>query len=299
MKKLIFISYIIIILEIFQLQSQDFVKVPELKRPVMDLVGILKPEEIKNIERKILQLQKEKGSQIAVLIIETTKPEPIEEYSMRVVEKWKLGRKGIDDGVLFLIAYKDKKMRLEIGYGLEGVIPDAKAKEILEDYVKPYFKKGDFYKGIYTCIDVLIKLINNEPLPEPVRSNTVLIEKNNDFVGSIIFIFVASLFHIVSAFINFSVSKLKGFILTGLDIGLIFVLALVLPFWLAIFLAVFPIWFITLFSSGISGAKSKNSINSWGSSNSWSSSSSSWSGSSGGFSGGGGSFGGGGASSSW
>jgi len=148
-----------------QLSAQNQTEIPELKRPVMDLVGILKPEEVSIIENKILNLQKEKGSQIAVLIIPSTGDLPIEDYSIRVAEKWKLGRKGVDDGVLFLIAYNDRKMRIEVGYGLEGAIPDAKAKQILDDFVRPHFKNKNFYKGIDTGVDLLIKLIKNEPLP--------------------------------------------------------------------------------------------------------------------------------------
>jgi uncharacterized protein len=195
LKKKIFLF--LLFLFSIQLSAQNQTEIPELKRPVMDLVGILKPEEVSIIENKILNLQKEKGSQIAVLIIPSTGDLPIEDYSIRVAEKWKLGRKGVDDGVLFLIAYNDRKMRIEVGYGLEGAIPDAKAKQILDDFVRPHFKNKNFYKGIDTGVDLLIKLIKNEPLPEPQQDQVT------PFIVGLIFMFVPLIFHFHCNIFNF------------------------------------------------------------------------------------------------
>lgn len=279
--------------------------IPELKKPVMDLVGILKPSEISSLENLILNLQKEKGSQIGVLIVESTLPYSIEEYSIKVAEQWKLGRKGVDDGVLFLIAIKDRKMRIEVGYGLEGAIPDAKAKQILDDYVKPYFKKGDYYNGIYSGIGMLEKLIRGESLPE--SENFQQKDKSFELIFQSVFAGIALIFHIIAILFNFIHSKVRGFISLYLDLSLIVLLSIFLPAYLAIFFSAFIIWFFAIFTAVIFNAKknkvwydssySGNSGNTdWGSSyNSYSNSS--WS--SNGFSGGGGSFGGGGASSSW
>jgi len=291
-----FLLVYILFISLTKLNAQNQIPIPELKRPVTDLVGVLSDSEIQIIEKKILDLEKEKGSQIAVLIIPTTGEESIEEYSMRVVEKWKLGRKGIDDGVLFLIATADRKMRIEVGYGLEGAIPDAKAKQILDDFVKPYFKQGNFYKGIDTGVDLLIKLIRNEPLPEPKNK----IDDSMNLAFGFVFALFALGFHFIALFLNFVHSKIRGIIILILDLILISFLALIIPIWLAIFLATFPIWFLTIIILIITRVKTVGSVSK--SSSSWSgwSSSSDWSsGSSGGFSGGGGSFGGGGSSSSW
>lgn len=278
--------------------------IPKLNRPVIDLVGILKPSEISSIENMILNLQKEKGSQIGVLIVKSTLPYSIEEYSIKVAEQWKLGRKGIDDGVLFLIAINDRKMRIEVGYGLEGAIPDAKAKQILDDYVKPYFRKGDYYNGIYSGIEMLEKLIRGESLPEPEKDQ-YLNDEAFDLVFQLFFIGISSIFHILAVFISFVQSKIKGFISLIVDLVLIVLLSIFLPIYLAIFFAAFPIWFFAIFTAAVFnmkkykgwyGSTSYSGNTGWSSSYD-SSSSSSWS--SGSFSGGGGSFGGGGSSSSW
>ena len=276
-----------------QLSAQNQTEIPELKRPVMDLVGILKPEEVSIIENKILNLQKEKGSQIAVLIIPSTGDLPIEDYSIRVAEKWKLGRKGIDDGVLFLIAYNDRKMRIEVGYGLEGAIPDAKAKQILDDFVRPHFKNKNFYKGIDTGVDLLIKLIKNEPLPEPQQDQVT------PFIVGLIFMFVPLIFHSIAIFLIFINSRILGAIIAILDLALNITLSNYIPIWLSVFLSVFPIWFlISLILIIFRFLKKGNYQTIQGTR--WSSSSTNWSSSrAGGFSGGGGSFGGGGSSSSW
>src|SRR6185369_6436209 len=94
-------------------------------------------------------------------------PETIDEYAVRVEEKWKLGRKGVDDGALLLIAKNDRKLRIEVGYGLEGVLNDATAKRIIADDITPLFKQGDFYGGITAGVDRMIKVIDGEPLPPP------------------------------------------------------------------------------------------------------------------------------------
>lgn len=278
--------------------------IPKLNRPVIDLVGILKPSEISSIENMILNLQKEKGSQIGVLIVESTLPYSIEEYSIKVAEQWKLGRKGIDDGVLFLIAINDRKMRIEVGYGLEGAIPDAKAKQILDDYVKPYFRKGDYYNGIYSGIEMLEKLIRGESLPEPEKDQ-YLNDEAFDLVFQLFFIGISSIFHILAVFISFVQSKIKGFISLIVDLVLIVLLSLFLPIYLAIFFAAFPIWFFAIFTAAVFNMKKYKGwygSTSYSGNTGWSSSydssfSSSWSSDS--FSGGGGSFGGGGSSSSW
>ena len=152
------------------LQAQSPVAVPPLTGLVIDQTGTLSPSEQSALETRLTALQKRKGSQIAVLLVPTTSPEAIEQYSLRVVEAWKLGRKGVDDGVLVLVAKDDRAVRIEVGYGLEGAIPDAIGKRVIDDYIVPRFRAGDYPGGISAGVDRLIGLVDGEALPEPQAS---------------------------------------------------------------------------------------------------------------------------------
>jgi uncharacterized protein len=143
------------------------VAVPPLKTRVTDLTGTLTAAQRQALEDKLAAFETAKGSQIAVLIVPTTEPESIEQYALRVAEQWQLGRKGVDDGALLLVAKNDRKLRIEVGYGLEGVIPDAGAKRIVSDVITPYFRQGNFYGGIDAGVDRMIRVIEGEPLPPP------------------------------------------------------------------------------------------------------------------------------------
>ena len=145
------------------------VAVPELKARVTDQTGTLTAEQRAALEQRLAAFEQRKGSQVAVLLVPTTAPETIEQYSIRVAEAWKLGRKGVDDGVLLLVAKDDRAMRIEVGYGLEGAVPDAIAKRIIEETLKPHFREGDFYGGINAGTDQLIHVIDGEPLPPPAK----------------------------------------------------------------------------------------------------------------------------------
>ncbi len=103
-------------------------------------------------------------------MVPTTQPEAIEQYSIRVVEKWKLGRKGADDGALLIIAKDDRTMRIEVGYGLEGVLTDAMSKRIISDDIVPNFRQGDFYGGVTVGVERIMAVINGEQLPPPKRA---------------------------------------------------------------------------------------------------------------------------------
>ncbi len=119
-----------------------------------------------------------KGSQIAVLMLPTTQPETIDQFGIRVVEAWKLGRKGVDDGVLLLVAKDDRKLRIEVGYGLEGALNDATAKRIVAEIIAPYFKRGEFYAGIDAGVSAIIKVIDGEPLPPPAQRTSASIRQH-------------------------------------------------------------------------------------------------------------------------
>ncbi len=148
------------------------VAVPPLRARVTDLSNTLTPEQRQSLEQQLAAFDARHGSQIAVLIVPTTEPEAIEQYGIRVAENWKLGRKGIDDGVLFLVALADRALRFEVGYGLEGAIPDAVAKRVIAEIVVPYFKQGDYYGGIRAGVDRLIRIVEGEPLPPPAARDT-------------------------------------------------------------------------------------------------------------------------------
>jgi uncharacterized protein len=145
------------------------VPVPPLKARVTDLTGTLNARQKASIERELKAFEARKGSQIAVLIVPTTRPEAIEQYSIRVVDKWKLGRKNVDDGALLLIAKNDRALRIEVGYGLEGALPDAIANRIIDEIITPRFKRGDFYGGIQAGVQTMMKVVQSEPLPKPIR----------------------------------------------------------------------------------------------------------------------------------
>jgi uncharacterized protein len=147
--------------------AQELVAVPQLKAPVTDLTGTLAPDQVAALDAKLRAFTQSKGSQVAVLIVPTTQPEAIEQYSLRVAEAWKLGRKGVDDGALLLVALNDRKVRIEVGYGLEGALPDATANRIIDEVIVPAFRRGDIYDGIASGVDRMLRVIEGERLPEP------------------------------------------------------------------------------------------------------------------------------------
>ena len=147
------------------------VAIPALKARVTDLTATLSDAQRSALDSE-LQRDEEKGSQIAVLLVPTTQPEAIEQYSIRVVESWKLGKKGVDNGLLILVAKDDHKVRIEVGYGLEGVIPDAIAKRVIAETITPRFKQGDFAGGLSAGSRRLSGLIKSRPLTKPVEPAT-------------------------------------------------------------------------------------------------------------------------------
>jgi uncharacterized protein len=149
------------------LSAQGLVEVPSLSSPVTDLTGTLTPDQVAALEAKLRTFEAGKGSQVAVLVVQSTEPETVEQYALRVVEAWKLGREGVDDGALLLVALGDRRVRIEVGYGLEGALPDAIANRIIDEDIVPAFRRGDAYGGIATGVDRMLRVIEGEPLPEP------------------------------------------------------------------------------------------------------------------------------------
>ncbi|NVN84783.1 MAG: YgcG family protein [Rhodopseudomonas sp.] len=267
------------------------VAVPSLTGRVVDQTGTLTAETSARLEQKLKEFEARKGSQIAVLLVPTTAPETIEQYSLRVAEQWKIGRKKIDDGAILLVAKNDRKLRIEVGYGLEGALNDVTAKRIIDEIITPKFKNSDFSGGIEDGVDRMIGVIDGEPLPKPEPQHEW---QAPGFDPSIIF----NPFFIICALVlghilRMVLGRLPGALATG---GIIAVIA-----WFMVSSVIMSsitglaAFLFALFSDSIGTGGGRGSGWSGGSGGSWSSGSSS----SGGFSGGGGSFGGGGASGSW
>ena len=143
--------------------------VPPLTGRVTDQTGTLTAEQKAVLEKTLQAFEARKGSQLAVLMVPTTAPEAIEQYALRVAERWKLGRKKVDDGAILVVAKSDRALRIEVGYGLEGALNDATAKRIISEIITPRFKEGDFYGGITAGVDRIIGVIDGEPLPAPAE----------------------------------------------------------------------------------------------------------------------------------
>ncbi|NUO72537.1 MAG: YgcG family protein, partial [Frateuria sp.] len=143
--------------------------VPTLGRHVTDLTGTLDAQQVDQLDTQLVDLEKRKGAQLVVLVVGSTGGQDIESYSLAVAEQNKVGRKGTDDGVLLLVAKDDRRVRIEVGYGLEGAIPDAATARIIREYIAPKFRVGDYYGGIHDAVGALTQLIDGEPLPPPVQ----------------------------------------------------------------------------------------------------------------------------------
>ena len=145
--------------------------IPALDAAVVDTTGTLDAATRQRLEAQARALQQRKGSQLQVLVVPSTQPESIEQYALRVFEAWRLGRGGVDDGVLLVVAKDDRAVRIETGYGLEGAIPDAVANRVIQEYLVPKFRAGDYAGGIEDATAVLAGLVEGEPLLAPVSRN--------------------------------------------------------------------------------------------------------------------------------
>ena len=171
--------------------------IPALDSPVVDTTGTLDAGQRQALEQQALALQQRKGSQLQVLLVPSTQPEAIEQYAVRAFEQWKLGRGKVDDGVLLVVAKDDRKVRIEVGYGLEGAIPDIAAGRIIQEYLVPKFRAGDYGGGIADATAALVKLIDGEPLPEPMadaypRGNDAQDSGGGDWFFALIAAFVVA-----------------------------------------------------------------------------------------------------------
>ena len=276
--------------------------VPRITARVIDQTGTLTAEQQATLEDKLAAFAARKGSQIAVLVVATTDPEDIVNYSYRVAHAWKIGRPKIDDGALLIVAKNDRELRIEVGRALEGALTDLTAHRIISDTIVPLFRQGDFYGGINAGLDRIIRIVDGEPLPPPDLSWQGTSEKN---ISRLVpFLVVAVLFG--SAVLRSMLGRGVGAMIAGVASG-----ALVYFAGQSIFVAVVAgvLAFLFALISGFSGGGMWSSyprVGGWGggfgrgSSSGWSGTSGSSGGASGGgFRGGGGQFNGGGASGRW
>jgi uncharacterized protein len=274
------------------------VAVPPLTGRVVDQTGTLSSGDIAALTETLKEFESRKGSQIAVLIVPTTGEETIEQFSIRVAEAWKIGRKKIDDGALLVIARNDRHLRIEVGYGLEGALTDATTRRIIDEVITPKFKAGDFAGGVRAGIERMIGVIGGEklPAPEPEHWQAPGSPENaaNPFV---IFGLI-----VLAVILRSALGRLVGALATGGIVGVVawFVAgSLGASLLLAVIAFVVTLLVPSMASGGPPVAPGRRGGWVVDGGGSWSSGSSGSSDSGGGFSGGGGSFGGGGASGSW
>lgn len=302
--------FFLLVLPIF-LFSKD---VPRLKSRVMDETWTLHTDYISALEKQLRDHEKKTSNQIVVFVTPSLEGENLEEYSLKVAETWKLGQKGKDNGVLLFVAIEDRKLRIEVGYGLEGVLTDVLCHHIIENEIKPYFKKGEYDIGIQNGVSAIMKSIEGEyTIPE---------KKDFSHLGPLSFLgeiapegaeMPIGFKIFVSIFVVTVLGVFTYFAANAPYVGW-FIYFFLFPFW-----SIFPtaihganigaIVFLT-YAIGVGLYKlyhlltphgRKRMRNSSFASDTQGGRSSGWSsgGSSGGFSGGGGSFGGGGSSGSW
>jgi uncharacterized protein len=280
-------------------------EVPFLAARVNDVAGLVPAPVRERLETKLADLERRTGAQVAVLTVDSLEGDSIEDFAVRVFQTWKLGRKGVNDGVLFVVARQERRMRIEVGYGLEGRLTDLRSRQILDDIVRPQFRAGNFGSGIEAGTDAIVAVVDGAPLPAPKRQPVAQV---GSIVGLLIF---AAMFLLVIG--TFSVIAL----LTPGSAGWFLYLFLT-PFY-AIFpsvifppyggvvaagawLMLYPILRSVLHSPEGKKFRERHGwvmVPTGGGGGRWSGGGWSSGGGGGGFSGGGGSSGGGGASSSW
>ena len=259
------------------------VSVPPLTGRVTDQTVTLTTEQKAVLEQTLQAFEARKGSQIALLIVPTTAPETIEQYSLRVAEQWKLGRKKVDDGAILVVAKSDRALRIEVGYGLEGALNDATSKRIISETITPRFRQGDFYGGITAGVEQIIRVVDGERLPEPKKSPAGDLSGVQQFIPIILVLAL-----VLGGLLRSALGRLPGAVATG---GIVGIGAWWLGGAISIGLGAGVIALLfTLLSGGMGGRGIGGHYGGFGRGDGFGG---------GGFGGGGGGFGGGGASGRW
>ena len=268
MKRLLFLCLAVI----WAALASAEVALPPLTARVTDLTGTLAAEQRAGLEAHLAQIEARKGTQIAVLMLSTTQPEAIEQFGIRLAEAWKIGRKGTDDGVIVIVAKDDRRMRIEVGYGLEGALNDATAARILAERMAPRFRDGDYAGGLRAGADAIAAVVEGEALPAPAARRAAASDGDNWLTWIVVALLFASFARrVFGGFGALAAAGAAGFfaftafgLLVALAVGVIVFLLSFVP----------PGLFLGGGRGGLGGGR-------------------------GGFSGGGGGFGGGGASGRW
>jgi len=291
MRRFLYLA-VVFLLAVTTLGAKD---VPYLGGRVNDTAGMLDQATRQKLEEKLEALEKDTGAQVAVLTVDSLEGEALEDYALKVASTWKLGQKGQDNGLLMLIAKQERRIRIEVGYGLEGTIPDARAKQIIDGIMTPAFKRGDFSAGVDQAVDAVSGLIRGEAVEIPEGGPTLGEALSARLMTGLIFFVVIGIFSIQAVF--------------GKGGGAWFLYFFLMPFYGTFPMAIFGPWGLALLILWIAGFPVLR-IMTWHSG--WGrnfrtthaglihfASTSGSSSGGGGFSGGGGSFGGGGASGGW
>ena len=159
-------------------------EVPFLAARVNDLASIVPQPVRERLETQLQDLERRTGAQVAVLTVDSLDGDSIEDFAVRVFQTWKLGRRGVDDGALFVVARQERRMRIEVGYGLEERLTDARSRHILDNIVRPHFRDGNFGPGIQAGIDAILATIEGAPLPAPPAAKS---SQFGSIVGLIVF----------------------------------------------------------------------------------------------------------------
>ena len=287
------LAAILIIAIIPSAWGQPLQPVPTLVAHAMDHTGTLTTTELQALDQRLARFEQEKGTQIVVLLVSSTAPEDIAAYANRVANTWKIGRQGVGDGMLIVVAKNDRKLRIEVAKTLEGAVPDLAARQIMDEAITPRFKQNDYAGGLNAGVEQLFARVRGEPLPSPTSRSASGDQAADGFDWVDLGIFFFIIVPVGTSIARALLGRVAGSLLLGAATGVIayLVTASILVALGAALLAM--VW----------GAPSRSSSRGGGllGGTGWSSGSSrSRDGSSGGFSsGGGGDFGGGGASGDW
>lgn len=275
-------------------QAQNLQAIPALKARAMDTTGTLNSGQLQALEAKLAAFEKSRGAQVVVLMVPTTLPEDITDFTQRVGDAWKIGRKNIGDGVLLVVAKNDHKLRIATTKTLEGAIPDLAANQIIDRAITPQFKLGDYAAGLNAGADQIMARISGENLPLPAEGETAGSSKDADFKWTDMAVFLFFVVPIGARMLSGFLGRKVGAFATGGIVGSLAWLltsSLLIASGVALVGLLFAL-FATLAAFGGIGRS--------GGSSGWGGGGSGGSGAGGGFSsGGGGNFGGGGSSGSW
>jgi uncharacterized protein len=283
--------------------AQGLVPVPALSARVIDQTATLDATSLAALEAKLAAFEQSNGSQVVVLMVPTTAPEDIADFTQRVGDAWKIGRADVGDGALFVIAKDDRRLRIATAKALEGAIPDLMARRILDSVVTPAFRRGDYAGGITAGVDQILARIRGEELPLPDASAAQRAAGSSDFEWMDALIFLVFAVPMLSGLLRGMFGNKLGTVLTGVGAGgLAWVLTTVV--WVAIgagllgMLAALFMQFLPAATLGGSGRGGRGG--GWGGGGGFGGGGFGGGRGGGGFSsGGGGNFGGGGASGGW